>query len=29
VRFQMLLADGRAVLLALAGGHWFLEAVYD
>jgi protein ImuB len=29
VRFQMLLADGRAVLLALAGGHWLLEAVYD
>ncbi|MGC9667318.1 DNA polymerase Y family protein [Planosporangium sp. 12N6] len=29
VRFQMLLADGRALLLALAGGRWVLEAVYD
>jgi protein ImuB len=29
VRFQMLLADGRALLLALSGGNWFLEAVYD
>jgi protein ImuB len=29
VRFQMLLADGRALLLTLAGGHWALEAVYD
>jgi protein ImuB len=29
VRFQMLLADGRALLLALSGGRWVLEAVYD
>jgi protein ImuB len=29
VRFRMLLADGRALLLALSGGNWFLEAVYD
>ena len=29
VRFQMLLADGRALLLALTDGHWYLEALYD
>jgi protein ImuB len=29
VRFQMLLADGRALLLALTGGHWYVEALYD
>jgi protein ImuB len=29
VRFQMLLADGQALLLALSGGRWVLEAVYD
>jgi protein ImuB len=29
VRFQMLLADGQALLMALAGGHWVLEAIYD
>jgi protein ImuB len=29
VRFQMMLADGRALLLTLSGGHWLLEAVYD
>jgi len=29
VRFQVMLADGRALLLALSGGHWLLEAVYD
>jgi protein ImuB len=29
VRFQLLLADGRAVLAALSGGHWVVEAVYD
>jgi protein ImuB len=28
-RFQMVLADGRAFLLSLAGGHWAVEAVYD
>ncbi|GAA0424886.1 hypothetical protein Aca07nite_82020 [Actinoplanes capillaceus] len=28
-RFQMALADGRALLLTLAGGHWMVEAVYD
>ena len=28
-RFQMVLADGRALLLTLAGGHWMVEAVYD
>jgi protein ImuB len=28
-RFQVVLADGRAVLLSLAGGHWAVEAVYD
>jgi protein ImuB len=29
VRFQMLLADGQALLLALSSGEWVLEAVYD
>jgi protein ImuB len=29
VRFQMLLADGQALLLSLSGGHWLLEAIYD
>jgi protein ImuB len=29
VRFQVLLADGQALLLALSGGRWVLEAVYD
>jgi protein ImuB len=28
-RFQMLLADGRALLLSLTGGHWLVEAFYD
>jgi protein ImuB len=28
-RFQVGLADGRAFLLALAGGHWAVEAIYD
>jgi protein ImuB len=28
-RFQVALADGRALLLALAGGHWAVEAIYD
>jgi protein ImuB len=28
-RFQMMLADGRALLVSLAGGHWSVEAVYD
>ena len=28
-RFQVVLADGRALLLALAGGHWMVEAIYD
>ena len=28
-RFQLLLADGRALLLALSGGRWAVEAVYD
>ncbi len=28
-RFQMLLADGRALLLSLSGGRWMVEAVYD
>lgn len=28
-RFQALLADGRALLLSLAGGHWAVEAIYD
>jgi protein ImuB len=29
VRFQLLLADGRAVLAALTGGRWVVEAIYD
>ncbi len=28
-RFQVCLADGTALLLALAGGRWWVEAVYD
>ncbi len=28
-RFQVALSDGRALLLALAGGHWAVEAIYD
>jgi protein ImuB len=28
-RFQVVLVDGRALLLALAGGHWVVEAIYD
>ncbi|MCA2212412.1 Y-family DNA polymerase [Jidongwangia harbinensis] len=28
-RFQVALADGRAVLLSLAAGHWAVEAIYD
>jgi len=28
-RFQVCLADGRALLLALTGGRWWVEAVYD
>ena len=28
-RFQVALDDGRALLLALAGGHWQVEAIYD
>ncbi|MGH3657599.1 MAG: DNA polymerase Y family protein [Micromonosporaceae bacterium] len=28
-RFQVCLADGRALLLALSGGRWWVEAVYD
>jgi protein ImuB len=28
-RFQISLADGRAFLLALTGGHWAIEAIYD
>jgi protein ImuB len=28
-RFQVVLADGRAVLLSLAAGHWAVEAIYD
>jgi protein ImuB len=29
VRFQLHLADGRAMLLALAGGYWSVSGVYD
>ncbi|NJC63241.1 DNA polymerase Y family protein [Planosporangium flavigriseum] len=29
VRFQLLLSDGQALLVALSGGQWVLEAVYD
>jgi hypothetical protein len=25
----VVLADGRALLLALSGGHWAVEAIYD
>jgi protein ImuB len=28
-RFQVGLADGRAVLLSLSGGRWVAEALYD
>jgi protein ImuB len=28
-RFQIGVTDGRAFLLALSGGHWTVEAVYD
>lgn len=28
-RFQVCLADGRALLLVLSGGRWSVEAVYD
>ena len=28
-RFQMVLEDGRALLLSLTGGHWLVEAIYD
>jgi len=28
-RFQIAVADGRAFLLALADGHWAVEAIYD
>jgi protein ImuB len=28
-RFQIALADGRAFLLSLSGGHWAVEAIYD
>jgi protein ImuB len=28
-RFQVALADGRALLLFLAAGHWAVEAIYD
>ncbi|GAA2667599.1 hypothetical protein Apa02nite_010730 [Actinoplanes palleronii] len=28
-RFQMSLADGRALLLSLAAGQWTVEAIYD
>ncbi|GLY93442.1 DNA polymerase Y family protein [Actinoplanes sp. NBRC 103695] len=28
-RFQVALADGRGMLLSLAGGHWAVEAIYD
>jgi protein ImuB len=29
VRFQVALGGGTALLLSLAGGHWFVEARYD
>jgi protein ImuB len=29
VRFQVELADGRALLMALTGGQWWVEAAYD
>lgn len=28
-RFQVTLADGRALLLTVEGGEWFMEAGYD
>jgi protein ImuB len=28
-RFQVVLEDGRALLLSLAGGHWAVEAISD
>ena len=28
-RFQIELADGRALLLCLSAGHWSVEAIYD
>ncbi|MEU6238673.1 DNA polymerase Y family protein, partial [Kitasatospora sp. NPDC047058] len=28
-RFQVTVADGRALLLTVEGGAWFLEAGYD
>ncbi|MFI5896078.1 DNA polymerase Y family protein [Actinoplanes sp. NPDC051513] len=28
-RFQVVLDDGRALLLSLVGGHWAVEAIYD
>jgi protein ImuB len=28
-RFQVVLDDGRALLLSLASGHWAIEAIYD
>jgi protein ImuB len=28
-RFQIGLADGRALLLSLTTGHWSVEAIYD
>ncbi|MEU4161940.1 DNA polymerase Y family protein [Actinoplanes sp. NPDC026670] len=28
-RFQVLLEDGRALLMSLAGGRWVVEAIYD
>ncbi|MFF5292446.1 DNA polymerase Y family protein [Paractinoplanes globisporus] len=28
-RFQVVLEDGRALLLTLEGGHWSVEAIYD
>jgi protein ImuB len=28
-RFQVCLADGRVLLVALGGGHWSVEALYD
>ncbi|HET8659013.1 MAG TPA: DNA polymerase Y family protein [Micromonosporaceae bacterium] len=28
-RFQLCLADGRALLMLLSAGHWVVEAIYD
>ena len=28
-RFQVVLGDGRALLLSLVSGHWAIEAIYD